>query len=149
MSLNKFKVRVEIVFMDIGKLTAKDIMRKNVITIDENEVVGTARLKMMRQGIGGLPVLKWGKLVGMITFRDIELAGKEVIGLKVKDLMSKNVISIKPETTLKEIVKIVREKGYQRLPVVKKGKVVGIVTQSCLIDVLKSLSKNRLKIFCN
>ncbi|MDI6806709.1 MAG: CBS domain-containing protein [Candidatus Aenigmarchaeota archaeon] len=127
--------------MNLEKLTAKDIMRKDVVTIDANEIVGAARLKMLRQGIGGLPVLKWGKLVGMITFRDIELAGKEVIGLKVKDLMSKNVVSIKPETTLKEMVKIVREKGYQRLPVVKKGKVVGIVTQSCLIDVLKELLK--------
>lgn len=120
----------------LEKLKARDIMVKNVLVVDADEIVGTAKLRMLRHGVGGLPVIKRNKLVGIITLRDIELAGKEVISLKIKDLMTKDVITVKPDTGIKEIIRIMKERGIQRIPVVEKKKVVGIVTQSCIINSL-------------
>jgi CBS domain-containing protein len=122
--------------MDLRNIKAKDIMRKNVIVASPDEIVGAAKLRMVRKNIGGLPVVKKNKLVGIVTMRDIELIGNETLGLKVKDIMTKDVVTVSPDTTLKDIVKIMREKGYQRLPVIEKGKLVGIVTQSCVIDAV-------------
>ncbi|MFQ6135859.1 MAG: CBS domain-containing protein [Candidatus Hydrothermarchaeales archaeon] len=115
-------------------LKAEDIMIRNIMTADSEEIVASAKLRMVRHGIGGLPVTQNGTLVGIITHRDIILAGDEVVGLKVKDIMSKDVISVSKDTSLKEITKLMRKTGYQRIPVVDGGKILGIITQSSVIN---------------
>ncbi len=77
----------------INKLVAEDIMIKDLYVTSRNDVVAAAKLKMMRCNVGGLPVVDKGKLVGIITHRDVLLAGGEALGLKVDDLMSKDLSS--------------------------------------------------------
>ncbi|MFQ5975897.1 MAG: CBS domain-containing protein [Candidatus Hydrothermarchaeales archaeon] len=120
-------------------LKARDIMITDVMKADSDEIVASAKLRMMRHGIGGLPVVENDKLVGVITHRDIILAGEEVVGLKVGDIMSKDVSSINEDADLKEITKLMRKTGYQRLPVVEGDKIKGIVTQSCSSTPLPSI----------
>lgn len=120
----------------ISDLKAQDIMLTDVMMANTDEIVASAKLRMMRHGIGGLPVVEDDRLVGIITHRDIILAGEEVVGLKVGAIMSKKVLSIKENTSFKEITRIMRETGYQRLPVVKGDKIKGIVTQSCIINAI-------------
>jgi CBS domain-containing protein len=117
-------------------LRAEDIMIKDVVTIGPKEIIASAKLRMTRQGIGGLPVVENGEVKGMITHRDIILSGEEVMKLKVEDIMTKEVVVVDRETSLKEIVNLMRETGYQRLPVVEGKRLVGIVTQSCIINAL-------------
>lgn len=117
-------------------LRARDIMIKEVECIDEEEIVALAKLRMSRQGIGGLPVTKRNKLSGIITHRDIILSGDEVQKLKVRDIMSRNLVTVEEKTPLKDIIDIMARTGYQRLPVVKNEKISGIVTQSCVINAL-------------
>lgn len=114
---------------------AKDIMIKDVHTIDIGSKVALARLKMMRHGIGGLPVLdKEGLVVGMITLRDLDLAGSDVSNLPVEDLMTTNLIKGKENTTLKEIVEAMIKMGIQRIPIVDgKGGLLGLITQTSVI----------------
>ncbi|ADP77303.1 putative signal transduction protein with CBS domains [Methanothermus fervidus DSM 2088] len=115
-------------------LKAQDIMIKDVLTANPDDTVAAAKLKMVRANVGGLPVVKNGKLVGLITHRDILLAGKEALNLRVKDLMSKNLVVVGVDTSIKEISKIMSETGYQRIPVViNDNKLVGLITQSCII----------------
>ena len=114
---------------------AKDIMIKNVYVIKVGSKVALARLKMMRHGVGGLPVVdKDDVVVGMITQRDIALAGSDVSHLQVEDLMTVNLIKGNANTTLKEIVETMIKTGIQRIPIVdKKGRLLGLVTQTSVI----------------
>ncbi|BDZ70334.1 hypothetical protein GCM10025861_08510 [Methanobacterium petrolearium] len=79
------------------------------------------------------------ELVGIITHRDILLAGGETLGLKVGDLMSKDPEVAEKSTPIMNITKIMAEKGYQRIPVVENGNLVGLITQSSLIRALAGL----------
>ncbi|HPX78527.1 MAG TPA: CBS domain-containing protein, partial [Methanobacterium sp.] len=103
------------------------------------DLIAAAKLKMMRSNVGGLPVLDNERLVGIITHRDILLAGGEALGLKVEELMSKNLRVVEPTTSIKEIVKIMNDEGYQRIPVVQDGKLMGLVTQSSIIRAFSDI----------
>jgi CBS domain-containing protein len=101
--------------------------------------VAAAKLKMMRCNVGGLPVVDDKKLVGIITHRDILLVGGEALGLKVDDLMSKDPLVVEKNSPIMEVTDIMAEKGYQRIPVVENGNLVGLITQSSLIRALAGL----------
>ncbi len=120
-------------------LKAKNVMIETVQTISPTDLIAAAKLKMMRSNVGGLPVVDDGKLVGIITHRDILLAGGEAVGLKVEELMSKNLRTAEPDTSLLEIIKIMVDEGYQRIPVTKNGKLIGLVTQSSVIRAIAEL----------
>ena len=117
----------------IEKLTSVDIMLTDIITSNPKDLVAAAKLKMLRANIGGVPVTEDKKLVGLITHRDVLLAGSEAMGLKVKDLMSKNLATVNENTNIKEISKLMADTGFQRIPVVKNDILIGLITQSCII----------------
>jgi IMP dehydrogenase len=114
---------------------AKDIMIKDVYTIKAGSKVALARIKMMRHGVGGLPVIdEKGVLLGMITQRDIDLSGSDVSNLSVEDLMTTKLLKGNERTSLKEIVDIMVKTGIQRIPVVNdEDKLIGLVTQTSVI----------------
>jgi CBS domain-containing protein len=114
---------------------AKDIMIKDVHVIEVESKVALARLKMMRYGVGGLPVVdKKGTVVGMITLRDIDLAGTDVSNLPVEDLMTTNLVKGEIDTQVKDIVELMIKTGIQRIPIVdEKGKLLGLITQTSII----------------
>jgi CBS domain-containing protein len=120
-------------------LKAKDIMIEDIHVALPEDLVAAAKLKMVRCNVGGLPVVDDKKLVGIITHRDILLAGGEALGLKVDDLMSKDPMAVNKNTPLMEITKIMAYKGYQRIPVVENNNLIGLVTQSSLIRALAGL----------
>lgn len=123
----------------IKKLNAADIMIEDVHVTSPNDLVAAAKLKMMRCNVGGLPVVDDKKLVGIITHRDVLLAGGEALGLKVGDLMSKDLYVANKDTPIMEITKVMADKGYQRIPVAENGVLVGLITQSSLIRALAGL----------
>lgn len=122
-------------YFSMKESLAKDIMIKDLYTIKSSSKVGLARLKMMRHGVGGLPVVNDKEtLVGMITLRDIDLAGLDVSNLTVEDLMTTNLVKGNENTTLKQIVELMVKTGVQRIPIVdKKEKLIGLVTQTSVI----------------
>lgn len=123
----------------IENLIAEDIMIEEVHVTSPNDLVAAAKLKMMRCNVGGLPVVDDKKIVGIITHRDVLLAGGEALGLKVNDLMSKDLYVANKNTPIIEITKVMADKGYQRIPVVENGNLVGLITQSSLIRALAGL----------
>ena len=123
----------------IENLRAKDIMLRNIIVSSPNDLVAAAKLKMVRANIGAVPVVEDGKLLGLITHRDVLFAGNEAMGLKVQDLMSKNLSTVDEKTNIKDISKIMSDTGYQRIPVVKDNILVGLITQSCVIRAVADM----------
>jgi IMP dehydrogenase len=119
---------------------AKDIMVKNVVSISGESKVALARLKMLRHNVGALPVVKDGRVIGMITLRDVDLAGNDVSNLPVGDLMSKDLVTCREDTPAKEIAELMIKTGIQRIPVVSnEGKLLGLVTQTCIIKAAREV----------
>ncbi len=122
--------------MELKQVRAGDIMLRDVITIRPEDKLPLAMLKTLRRGVGGLPVVEEDELVGMITHRDVILIGDYVKNLKVGDIMSRKIVSVQEDTSLSEMVSIMKETGIQRLPVVRGRKLVGLITQSSIINAM-------------
>jgi CBS domain-containing protein len=116
-------------------IVARDVMIKGVLTITADRKVAYARLIMLRHNVGALPVVDEANvLLGIITQRDIDLAGADVSDLLVSDLMTRSLVKAKESTTLRWIVEKMIKTGLQRIPVVdEKSKLLGLVTQTTVI----------------
>jgi len=117
------------------EIVARDIMIKGILTITADRKVAYARLLMLRHNVGALPVVDEANvLLGIITQRDIDLAGADVSDLLVSDLMTRSLVKAKESTTLRWIVEKMIKTGLQRIPVVdEKSKLLGLVTQTTVI----------------
>lgn len=122
-------------------MLAKDVMLKRIYTIQPNKRVALARLRMLRHSIGALPVVNNDNtLVGIITLRDIDLAGDRTYELTVDDLMTNNLITRRENTPLNEIAEIMIQTGLERIPITNKDdKLIGLITQSVVIKATKKL----------
>jgi CBS domain-containing protein len=122
-------------------LLASDVMIREIHTIHPSERVALARLRMLRHGVGALPVVDADNvLVGIITLRDIDIAGTEVSNFLVADLMTKTLITGTERTTIGEIVDMMLRTGIQRIPIVDAdAKLIGLVTQTTVIKTARRL----------
>ena len=116
-------------------ILAKDVMIRNIYTIHPNNRVALARLRMLRHGVGALPVIdKEKKLKGIVTLRDIDLAGNEASALLVEDLMTTSLITESEDASINEIAAMMLQTGIQRIPIVDPDyKLIGLVTQTTII----------------
>ena len=133
-----------------------DWMTEEVLAVEVFDSIGIARRLMAKHRINQVPVVDGEKLIGIVTDRDIRDAyptsilidhAKEIDrfadSYTVEDVMTFNVISVKPQTSLLTAVRLLRRHRIGSLPVVKKGELVGIITRS---DVLGFILKgNSLK----
>ncbi|MFQ6130342.1 MAG: CBS domain-containing protein [Candidatus Hadarchaeaceae archaeon] len=108
-------------------------MTKNVVAIGPERSASEAVKKMVERNVECLPVVQFGELQGLITFRDIiekvVYAKRVPRKTKVKDVMAKKMITCRPDSTVIEVVKLMKNKRLRRVPVVnKEGRLVGIVT---------------------
>jgi CBS domain-containing protein len=109
----------------------RDIMTDDVDCCSLLDNVYEVAVKMKELNVGAVPIVDQGKIVGMITDRDIVLrcvAEKHPASSKVEDIMSSDLITITPDATSKEAVRLMAEHQIRRLPVVEEGKLIGIVS---------------------
>ena len=114
---------------EFAQITAKQIMSRDVTAINPLEKVTTAEITLIKNNIGGLPVVAkdTNKLLGIITQRDIQLS-RAVIGTKafhVEDLYSKNPVTAKKEETIPQIIKKMRLNGLLDLMLKRPLRVLG------------------------
>ena len=86
-------------------------------------------------GFRRLPVVRDGKLVGVISDRDLREHRGHLEQVKVNDIMSENPITVTPETTVEEAAQIMLERQIGGLPVLADGHLVGIITAS---DIMRA-----------
>ena len=129
--------------MDV--ILAKDVMIRNIYTIHPNNRVALARLRMLRHGVGALPVIdEEKKLKGIVTLRDIDLAGNEASALLVEDLMTTSLITESEDAPINEIAATMLQTGIQRIPIVDPDcKLIGLVTQTTIIRAATKWLKQR------
>jgi len=149
-------------------LTAADIMTKNVIVVNpETEIVQAARL-LLEHHINGLPVVdRDGRLEGIIcqddlvtqqkkiplpsyfiildslipltSQKDIEKALKKMAAVTVAEAMTADPVTVGPDTELEEIATLMVKHNIHTIPVIDRGKLVGIIGKE---DILKTLMPN-------
>ncbi len=106
---------------------AESFIIRDVVTVSPADSVEKAKSIMKDMKISGLPVVVDGKLKGIITRRDVYFA--EDSGLKVEDVMTKDVITVNPDITPQDARKIMSKYKIEKLPVVdEEGHLVGLIT---------------------
>ncbi len=112
-------------------MKVKDIMTKNVKTISPNATMEEAAQEMRKNKIGCLVVVEDEKPIGIITERDLAykiIAQGKSLETKVKEVMSSDLKTIEKDENIKQAAKLMASHVIRRLPVVEKGKLIGIVT---------------------
>ena len=117
-----------------------EIMTRNVYTVGPPATVKTATKLMREKDVGSLVVMEDDKPVGVITERDIvvEVTSKKLkpTEITVGEIYSSPLVSISPETSVKDAGRIMLDKNIRRLPVAQEGELVGIVTEKDILRVL-------------
>jgi len=119
----------------------RDIMTWDVVTVSSDTPIMEARKIMNAHNVRRLPVVDKGKLIGMISRDGITRASPSpatslsvweinylVAKMTVKDIMSKTLVTVTPDTTVESAVSLAQNKGVGALPVLEDGTLVGIVT---------------------
>ncbi|MBS0251737.1 MAG: CBS domain-containing protein [Proteobacteria bacterium] len=149
-------------------MKASDVMTTKVISIHPDATLSEMIKQMLDHRISGLPVVADnGTLVGVVTegdclrraetgtqvkrsfWRDF-LTGSETLadeyirthGRKVSEVMTRDPISVSPDTDLSEVIHIMEKNRIKRVPVVKDGRVVGILSRANLLQALSGLVRN-------
>jgi CBS domain-containing protein len=134
----------------------EDIMATKVITVEPTASVREAARLMNKYEIGCLIVAKKGKVLGIMTERDLL---KKVVELprnpariKVQDIMSKRLITGTRRMEVPDAVRLMLQKKIKKLPIVEDGKLIGLITltdiarttriEPQMIGVIKELRKN-------
>jgi CBS domain-containing protein len=146
-------------------MRAADLMTKNVVTVDEQATAQEAAALMLRHRISALPVVdSSGKLVGIVSEGDLmrraelgtererswwlelltanrNLAADYVKahGRKVSEVMTRKLITAAPDTQINEIALLLEQNAIKRVPIVDRGKLVGIVARANLLQALAGL----------
>ena len=122
-------------------ILAKDVMIRDIYTIHPIQRVALARLRMLRHGVGALPVVdKDNGLQGIVTLRDIDLAGNEAGSLLVEDLMTTQLKTGFEDTPILTIVETMLKTGIQRIPIVdSNNRLIGLITQTTVIRTMKKV----------
>ncbi len=133
-------------------MTVKEVLVKEVATLDVNDELSLANDIMRLGRIRHLPVVDGTKLAGIISERDLFRSSlAQALGyggqasrdlmktLRIKDIMVKEVATISPETELCQAVKLMMEKKIGCLPVVEGDRLVGLITET---DIMLQFLKN-------
>lgn len=147
-------------------MLAKEIMTRDVTTVSPSASVREAAKLMVDRRLSGLPVVTSdGRLVGMLTASDLlhrvetgterqsswftsffanadDMARQyaKSHGLKAHEVMSRHVISVRDDASLSEVADILDRSRLKRVPVVRDGTLVGIISRSDLVRILSETS---------
>jgi len=124
------------------------IMTRDVIFVHHDDPIGLAIQKMKISRRGRLPILKKRKLVGVVSEYDVikYFAHRELL-VKVYDVMTRRPFFIVHTMSLFDVLRILTNTKYRRLPVVENGKVIGIVTASDILKYLRNSDFNTSDLF--
>jgi len=134
-----------------GTVRVADWMSKNVFAVETFDSIAIARQVMAKHRINQLPVLDEGRLVGIVTDRDIRDAyptsmiinrGREidefVEKITVEEVMTHDVFMVRPDTGLEDAVRLLRRHRIGSLPVLEDGELAGIITRSDILEFVLS-----------
>ncbi len=129
-------------------LKVEDVMVEDVISVPVKATVKEAAELMEKHEIGCLVVVRDGKPVGIVT--ETDMVKRVILGpvdpekTKVRRIMSKPLVVGNPQMDVDEASKIMRKRKIKKLPVIEKGRLVGLLTTTDIVrspEVMKMMIK--------
>jgi CBS domain-containing protein len=112
----------------------KEVMTRDVRACEPNATVADAAKVMAQEDVGPVPIVEDGRLVGIVTDRDIVVRvvaeGRDPNATTVKEIASTDLVTVSPGDDLDEALNLLAERQVRRLPVVDGDRLVGIVAQA-------------------
>ena len=112
--------------------SVQDVMTKNPVTLSGDSTASDAARKMREADIGPVLVADDGNIHGIVTDRDIVIRvvaeGKDPATTSLESICSDNVVTLEPESPVGAAIAMMKDKAIRRVPVVKDGHPVGIVS---------------------
>lgn len=132
------------------RVPVSEIMTKDLIVLNLNDGLEKAERLFKEHSIRHIPVIKGDKIVGMLSLTDLlrisfadgayeDEENVETIVYNmftISQVMAKNMETVSPKTTIKEVAELLADKEFHALPVVEEERIVGIVTTTDLINYL-------------
>ncbi len=135
----------------MSKPVIRSIMTTDLVTVESDHSFNLADGVMRVEGIRHLPVVEDGRLIGLVTHRDIARAQASFLSrptgtniaheldIPVGNVMQTRIRTVTPDTPVVEAARLLSEHKFGCLPVVEEGRLVGIVTDLDFIDLLVDL----------
>ena len=112
-------------------MKVSEVMTREPETLASSATCGEAATLMKQEDCGSIPIVDDGRLVGIVTDRDIVIRavamGKDPKTTPVSAVMSADPVTVSPDSESEEASRIMAERQIRRLPVVKDGRLAGIV----------------------
>jgi len=112
----------------------KEVMTRDVRACEPNATVAEAAKVMAQEDVGPVPIVEDGRLVGIVTDRDIAVRvvaeGRDPNATTVREIASTELVTVSPDDDLDEALILLAERQVRRLPVVEGDRLVGIVAQA-------------------
>ena len=131
----------------IGKTPVSEIMSKNIIALTKSEDLTRAEMLFKKHKIRHIPVVKGESIIGMLSYTDLlkisyadttnDEQNVEAIvynSFSIEQVMTKDVLCIDSNTTIKEATEILAKREFHALPIVDESILVGIVTSTDLLN---------------
>lgn len=133
--------RKEMLIDVLEEIPVRKAMSSNVITVHPESTVKDVMDLIEKTGHIGYPVVEDDRLVGIVTFTDVEKVSPEERGKrKVKEIMTPNPIVTYPDEDLKTVLEKMVLRDVGRLPVIENGKLIGIITKG---DIVRAYARER------
>jgi len=139
-----------------GTFRVKNLMTRNPVVVRAGERLGSAKDVMATHRLRHLPIIsdETGDLVGVVSQRDLlwgtldrvlasPQAPAEIDELPVEDVMSRELVEVQPDTPIADAANLITEKRIGCLPVVERGRLVGILTEADFVELMRSENRRR------
>ena len=130
----------------------KDVMKKNVISIDQDMTIKDAAIMMDDSNVGCVIVTKKNTPIGILTERDFvkRISAKEKpLSTPLSEVMSIPLITVSPDETLWESAEIMKKNKIHKVPVQQNNKIVGILTASDIVKICSLGSDSSMREICD
>lgn len=133
-------------------MRVKDRMRRSLVSVTQSDTLDHALTTLKRFNIRHLPVVKGDRVVGIVSDRDVKKAAPSPFdyptaeefraftsAVAIKEIMTKEVITVAPLTPIEEAASLMSQKRIGALPVVQEGRLVGMLTETDVLDVITEM----------
>jgi CBS domain-containing protein len=119
--------------LPVSRTIIPDVVRDQVLaTLPSTATVSAAATLMAQRRMGAVLIVDNAKLVGIVTERDIAVrvvaAGLDAVATKLAKVMTPDPDTLKPTDTVRSALDLMARRGYRHLPVLRRGKLVGMVS---------------------
>jgi CBS domain-containing protein len=129
----------------VNRVLVSDIMTRQIATADPDTSLLECARRMVKRKIGSLVIVNGKKLAGFISVQDIlwaiiKKSKEDLSKIKASEISPRKLITIQPDATLEEAVDKIRKYKFHRLPVVKNGEVLGMITLRDILNFYPELN---------